>query len=186
MTENFVKFSLNIPFSKPSTKTGKLVLEKDNPTGMPEYDDSLVIPVRFKEIKEEPKELMTVKIFLSDSRFVNEPYFDCGKTIAVERKVEKSSAVAQKSIEALLRGATQEEINQGFVSSINPGSRLNKITIENDVAKVDFDKQFQMGVGGSCRVLAIKEQINKTLLQFPNVKKVIISVDGETEGILEP
>ncbi len=129
---------------------------------------------------------MTVKIFLSDSRFVNEPYFDCSRTIAVERQVPKTAAVARASLEALLRGSTEEEINQGFISTINPGVRIQKLTIEGGLAEVDFDEQLEYQVGGSCMVAAIRAQIVDTLKQFPTVKEVIISINGRTEDILQP
>ena len=47
MTENFVAFKAQIEFEKPSTDTGVLVLEKDNPSGLPENDAKIEIPVRF-------------------------------------------------------------------------------------------------------------------------------------------
>ena len=47
MTEEFVPFIAEIEFIKSSTKRGFLVLEKDNPTGLPEHDDQLIIPIRF-------------------------------------------------------------------------------------------------------------------------------------------
>ena len=186
MTEDFVPFNVILPFAVPSTSKGRLILEKDNPSGLPEYADELRIPVYFKETPEISQESMTVKIFLSDSRFVNEPYFDCSRTIAVERQVPKTLAVARTATEALLRGATQEEINQGFVSNINSGVRIQNLTIENGVAKVDFDEQMEFQVGGSCRVAAIRAQITETLKQFPTVNSVIISINGRTEDILQP
>ena len=186
MTEDFVPFSSTLSFAVPSTLKGRLVLEKDNPSGLPEQADELIIPVYFKEVSEISEELMTAKIFLSDSRFVNEPYFDCSRTIAVERQVPKTLAVAKAAIEALLRGAREEEINQGFVSNINSGVRIQKLAIENGVAEVDFDEQLEFQVGGSCRVAAIRAQITETLKQFPTVKDVIISIDGRTEDILQP
>ncbi len=186
MTEDFVEFSATLSFTVPSTPGGKLVLEKDNPSGLPEHADELVIPVYFKEISEAPPELMTVKIFLSDSRYVNEPYFDCSRTVAVERQVPETVAVARAALENLLMGATQAEIDQGFVSTINPGVRIQKLTIEEGVAKVDFDEQLEFQVGGSCRVAAIRAQITDTLLQFPTVDEVVISVDGRIEDILQP
>lgn len=134
----------------------------------------------------EKADLMTSKIFLSDSRFVNEPYFDCSKTIVIERQVPKTTAVARAALEALLRGAAEEEINQGFVSTINPGVRIQKLTIEEGVAKVDFDEQLEFQLGGSCRVAAIRAQITDTLKQFPTVSSVIISINGRTEDILQP
>ncbi|TSC83169.1 MAG: hypothetical protein G01um101419_176 [Parcubacteria group bacterium Gr01-1014_19] len=48
MTEEFVPFSMTLEFEKPTTETGALILQKDNPSGLPEYDDELVIPVRFR------------------------------------------------------------------------------------------------------------------------------------------
>ena len=160
--------------------------EKNNPSGLPENADELIIPVSFKEITKAPSELMTVNIFLNDSRFANEPYFDCSRTIAVERQVAKTEAVAQASLEALLRGATKEEIDQGFISNINPGVRIQSLTIEEGVAKVDFDEQLEFQVGGSCKVSAIRAQITQTLKQFPTVDEVVISINGRTEDILQP
>lgn len=186
MTEDFVPFSSTLLFAVPSTPKGRLVLEKDNPSGLPEHADELTIPVYFKEAPEISQEFMTVKIFLSDSRFVGEPYFDCSRTIAVERQVPKTLTVTKTAIEALLRGATQEEINQGFVSNINSGVRIQSLIIENEVAKIDFDEQLEFQVGGSCRVAAIWAQITETLKQFPTVDSVLISINGRTEDILQP
>lgn len=186
MTEDFVPFETSFPFAVPSTQRGKLVLEKDNPSGLPEHADELVTPVYFKEIIDFSEELMSVRIFLSDSRFVGEPYFDCSRTIAVERSVTKSADPARSALEALLRGPIEEEINQGFISNINPGVRIKKITIDSGIAKVDFDDQLEYQVGGSCRVSAIRTQISETLKQFPTVDEVIISINGRVEDILQP
>ena len=142
--------------------------------------------VFFKNAPEASEESMPVKIFLSDSRFVNEPYFDCSRTIALERQVPKTQAVAKAALEALLRGATEEEGNQGYVSSINTGVRIQGLTIKDGTAKVDFDQQMEFQVGGSCRVAAIRAQIVDTLKQFPTVNNVIISINGRTEDILQP
>ena len=47
MTESFVPFKTKLVFSKPTTRTGVLVFEKDNPSGLPEHTDSLSIPISF-------------------------------------------------------------------------------------------------------------------------------------------
>lgn len=47
MTQDFVPFSANLEFENSQTATGTLILEKDNPSGLPQYDDSLRIPVYF-------------------------------------------------------------------------------------------------------------------------------------------
>ena len=48
MTENFVPFEVTLEFSSPDTEIGTLVLEKDNPSGLPEHADSISIPVKFR------------------------------------------------------------------------------------------------------------------------------------------
>jgi hypothetical protein len=47
MTEDFVPFEAKLEFQKPETKKGFLILKKDNPSGLPENDDELRVPVRF-------------------------------------------------------------------------------------------------------------------------------------------
>lgn len=48
MTTNFVPFEAIMVFTKPSSNTGKLVFEKDNPSGLPENDASVEFPIRFR------------------------------------------------------------------------------------------------------------------------------------------
>lgn len=47
MTEEFVPFEAKLEFEKPSSDSGFLILKKDNPSGLPENDDFMKIPVRF-------------------------------------------------------------------------------------------------------------------------------------------
>lgn len=48
MTENWVPFTATLSFpAQPIGSTGSLVLKKDNPSGEPQNDASLVIPVQF-------------------------------------------------------------------------------------------------------------------------------------------
>ena len=49
MTEDFVPFSSVIEFNKPAGQSqGYLVLRKDNPSALPEFDDEMRIPVLFE------------------------------------------------------------------------------------------------------------------------------------------
>jgi hypothetical protein len=48
MTTDYVPFAGQVTFSKPKGSTGKIVFEKDNPSGLPEHDDSFSIPVKFE------------------------------------------------------------------------------------------------------------------------------------------
>lgn len=47
MTTNFVPYKATISFTKPATPKGTLILRKDNPSGLPEHDDALIVPVKF-------------------------------------------------------------------------------------------------------------------------------------------
>jgi len=56
MTENFVPFASTLEFESPYKagdpdfiRRGFLILQKDNPSGLPEYDDALEIPIFFSE-----------------------------------------------------------------------------------------------------------------------------------------
>ena len=56
MTEEFVPFTATLEFVSPYPagaedfmKRGSLILKKDNPSGMPENDDALEIPIRFAQ-----------------------------------------------------------------------------------------------------------------------------------------
>jgi hypothetical protein len=48
MTENFVPFTATIKFTTPKTKEGAIILRKDNPSGLPERDEHIEIPIVFE------------------------------------------------------------------------------------------------------------------------------------------
>ena len=57
MTEEFVPFEGKLEFQNPVfpgadqdhfSRRGALILQKDNPSGLPEHDDALEIPIRFE------------------------------------------------------------------------------------------------------------------------------------------
>lgn len=58
MTEDFVPFEATLEFDSPYgedspdfMRRGALILQKDNPSGLPEHDDALEIPVRFAPVE---------------------------------------------------------------------------------------------------------------------------------------
>jgi hypothetical protein len=49
MTEDFVPFTATLNFEKPNYgERGFLILKKDNPSGLSQYDDAIEIPINFK------------------------------------------------------------------------------------------------------------------------------------------
>lgn len=106
--------------------------------------------------------------------------------VRVTRTIPQTPGVARASINQLLQGPTTEEVAEGLGTAIPAGTTLQDIRIEDGVAYVDFDATLGEGVAGSAMVMAIREQIERTLTQFPTVSSVEISIEGETEGILQP
>lgn len=67
-----------------------------------------------------------------------------------------------------------------------PRVRLLRLKIEGGIATADFSRELRAYGGGSLRVLLIRQQITRTLQEFPSVREVVIAIEGETEGVLEP
>lgn len=180
MTEDFVPFKGQVQFSSKTAQKGFLVLSKDNPSGLPEYDDQVRIPVMLKKTG-----YITVQAFFGNNNL--DPEISCNKAFPVNREIEKVEAVGVAALWQLLLGPTEDEKAQGYFTSINTGVKLKSLSIdENGTALADFDEQLEYQVGGSCKVSAIRAQIIETLKQFPTVKNVVISINGRTEDILQP
>lgn len=178
---SLIYFEANLEFSIIGEENGILLFLNDNPSGLPEKDKEFRLPVRIIGFK---GEIIKVKVYYNNSEM--DPEFSCNKVFAVEREIPKTEAVARAALEELLKGPTIQEKSQGFLTSINSGVKIQKLTIENGTAMVDFDEQLEYQVGGSCRVAAIRAQITQTLKQFTTIKDVVISINGRTEDILQP
>ena|SRR3989338_5233176 len=48
MTEDYVEFEDQLVFTAPETDIGTLFIEKDNPSGLPQFDAQFAVPVRFR------------------------------------------------------------------------------------------------------------------------------------------
>ena len=48
MTTDYVEFEDTLVFANPETEYGLLVIQNDNASGLPEFDKSFVVPVKFK------------------------------------------------------------------------------------------------------------------------------------------
>lgn len=179
MTNDFVPFKTELIFSSTSTN-GFLVLERDNPSGLPENDDQLSLPVKILPNPEKIK----IKIFFNNDKL--DPEISCNKVFPVEREISKTPAIARAALTELLSGPTNDDKNAGFTSSLNSDIIIQSLNIKNGTAYVDFNEQLERGVGGSCRVSAIRSQITETLKQFTSIEQVIISINGRSEDILQP
>ena len=181
MTEELVPFSATAVFEAPLTDNGRVIFEKANPSGLPENQAEYSLPIKFKQNEES----MVVEVYFSkDSQSGQQ--VECDEVFAVKRRVPKTAAPARAAIEELLTGPTENELSEGYFTSLNTGVKIQRLTIADGTAYIDFDESLDENVGGSCRVAAVRSQIAETLKQFQTVDSVVISINGRTEDILQP
>lgn len=131
------------------------------------------------------KDTVEVEIFFTN--FDLDPWQSCQNVFAVKRHISSETNIYRAAIEALIEGPTDDESADGYESSLPERVRLKSVAADSEgVVTADFDDYLGRGVAGSCRVGAIRAQIESTLKQFPEVREVVISIDGETEEILQP
>jgi spore germination protein GerM len=109
---------------------------------------------------------------------------DCSVVFPLRRAV-LSGSTAEASVEALLRGPTEEEKTSGAFTSVPEDATLKSLVVKNGVATADFSSALNR-VAGSCRVASIRAQIEKTLLAVDGVQAVAITVNGKSEEVLQP
>jgi len=118
----------------------------------------------------------------------NKNMTDCSIVFPLDRVIEKkydSSMI--NAVKGLLQPLNSEELARGFLSSVPSGTTLKYVRISNGVVEVNFSAELNK-IAGSCAVSAVRAQIEKTLLQFPEVKLVKICVEGNCsqDTILQP
>jgi hypothetical protein len=181
MVDSFVSFRAELIFNPGTAKTGKLIFEKSNPSDLREFDEKFEIPVKFAE----NNKIKVQAFFMNNLKDADR--LDCTKLFSVEREILPTQAVGQRALEELLKGPTPAETQAGFATAISSGVQINKLTITNGVAKVDFTNALENNAGGSCKIATIRSQIEQTLKQFPTVTSVVISINGKTgDEILQP
>ncbi len=175
----FGSFSKEIYFEEPKTEAGVLeVFDYSAKDGS--KADVVSVPVKFKKV-----ESTSVNLYFGNS-VLDPEVLDCKKVFSVKRRIPITQTPARLALILLLEGPTAQEFKDGYYTSINQGVKIQKLTIENGVAKADFDETLEAGVGGSCKVAFIRSQLVNALKQFSSVKEVVISIDGRTEDILQP
>ena len=183
MTEDLVNFSFKLDTQLEEESIVVLRFEKSNPSGLEENDDFVKVTVTIRPI--ERVETMKVKVFFPSTK-LNSEMIDCSLVYPVTREIERTVAVGRASLEELFNGTTEQEEEDGYFTNINQGVEILSLSISEGIAYVDLSNELQEGVGGSCKVTSIRAQIAETLKQFSTVDSVVISIDGNTEDILQP
>jgi hypothetical protein len=136
------------------------------------------VPVRFMK-----KTTMKQNVYFLSEKAAQT---DCTQVESSQITIPNSTRPAEATLRALL-AIDSSDTPAGFTTSIPDRTRLLSLTLTNGVAHLVFDNGLERDGGGSCRVGAIRAQIEKTLTQFPSIRSVTIAVQGKTaEETLQP
>jgi len=173
MTENFVPFESTLNFDiATTTMPAILILHNDNPSGLPENDKEVRIPViLIKPLASSGPR--TVQLYYYNPKLDNIACSEKG-LVAVERQIPITQTPIQDAIKLLLKGElTSQEISQGITSEYPlEGFSLEAASLNNKVLTLTFKDSGGKTVGGSCRVGILWNQIKATAKQFPEVSEV--------------
>jgi germination protein M len=91
--------------------------------------------------------------------------------------------IGTAALEALLEGPDSFEEGYGLYTAIPDGTQLLGLSIEDGIARVDLTSEFETG-GGTASMQNRLAQVVYTITQFPTVKGVVFSLDGDPIDIL--
>jgi len=97
----------------------------------------------------------------------------------------------ERTLSLLLGGPTEGWLGEGYYSLIPEGTKLNSVKLDGDTVYADFSKELDQ-VADSCQIKGLNSQITMTIKYAvekqlnKEVKKVVISVGGKSEGVFKP
>jgi spore germination protein GerM len=129
------------------------------------------------------KETVTIKVYFLASTNI-ETFEDCAKVRAVTRTIPKTKSVAKAALEELFKGPTEKEKKDGLSSVFfeDTKSILLGIKIKKGAAYVNLDGLVIEKLGSattSCGGAGYDASVEKTLKQFPTIKKIFFAIDGD-------
>lgn len=190
MTEDFVPFQTIVEFTQPSTSSGFIVLAKDNPSGLPEHDAEIRLPIRFDldSILTTTTAQRTVKLYYyNSSRDQDEQgNIQCSRQglVAVERQIPISQSPIRDTLELFLSSPILEaDKSTGLTSEFPlPGLSLQSIVLKDGHLIIRLSDPNNKTSGGSCRVAILRSQLEAVARQFSEVEVV----DFEPAELFQP
>lgn len=173
MTTEFVPFSVTLNFSKPTTATGTLILRNDNPSGLPENQEELRIPVRFSHNER------LIKLYYYNPNLDKDASGNilCSSKglVSVNRTIPVTQTPLQDTLRVFLRGElTASERGSGITTEFPlPGVTLTSASLSSSGAlTITMADPLARTSGGACRAQVLRAQVEATARQFENVKSV--------------
>lgn len=110
------------------------------------------------------------------------PDANAEKLIAVKRQIPNNDNKYVETINALIAGPTNEA--EG-INVMPKGTKVLNVTINDKVATVDFNKEFQTNfTGGSTGEIMLIGSIVDTLTEFKEINAVRFTLEGQPLDIL--
>lgn len=178
MTESFVPFRAVVEFSQPSTSSGFIILAKDNPSGLPQNDAQVQIPIKFDISQVTTTAQRTVKFYYYDANRDKDAQgkIACSRNglVPVDRQIPVSISPIKDTISSFLSSPLpQSAKDAGLTSEFPlPGVALDSVVLNSGVLTIKLSDPQHKTSGGSCRAAILWAQIKATALQFPEVKSV--------------
>ncbi len=146
-------------------------------------DEGNVVSAITDDYYDEMNNKETAEDTTDDDYLVADIYFyvvaDNIEELVSEERIIDYNNPEESAINELLQGSLE-----GYSTAIDNEATLNSFFIEDGIAYVDFSSE--LDASGSATVIMIREQIENTLFQFSGISEVVISIEGETEEILQP
>ncbi|HVM12176.1 MAG TPA: GerMN domain-containing protein [Actinomycetota bacterium] len=98
---------------------------------------------------------------------------------ATRRGLDPAPTLAEALLEALLREGDRDESR----SAIPPETRVLDVGVVGGVATVDLSQGFEQGASGSDLALRVA-QIVYTLTEDPEIRAVLIAIEGEVAPVI--
>jgi len=160
MTTDFVPFQTTLTFTNPTTSTGTLVLEKDNPSGLPQHAGELRVPVKFNPSAEATR---NIKLYFYDENKDKDANGNvrCSAQglVATDRSIAFTNTPIQDALKELFK-------------EILPGVTLSGANLANGVLTLLISDPQNQTTGGSCKTTILRAQVEATAKQFGGVTEV--------------
>ena len=105
----------------------------------------------------------------------------CGSVASVDRLIDASKSAVRSGIEEAIKGPSAAEVAEGYVTALPSTTKIRSLELREGIVYIDFTSTV-LAKGPACDISSERRQIIDTIMQFPTIKEVIISVDGEEKN----
>lgn len=183
LTTDFVPFEASLEFSSETKQNGILILQNDNPSGLPQNLKQtqipvIILPTPSNSLSHNQQKTISVKLYYynpnNDKDESGNILCSSKGLIAVERQIPITQTPVQDTIKMLLEGnITPKERQQGITTEFPlDGFSLKSAALNNGILTLEFNDLKNKTNGGACRAAILWKQIETTAKQFSEVNEV--------------